>query len=87
MKVKCQFCRAEIMDGDPHRSWCPVFAPDGQATGRTPWDICACLHCGPPYRAEVPEWRDQPYPSWMALCPTCGSSRCPGATRHDRHPA
>jgi len=58
-------------------------------TGATPFDVCCCLRCGPPFRAEVPNWRDSPFggmASWMPLCPTCGSKRCPGAIDHRDHP-
>jgi hypothetical protein len=57
-----------------------------------PFDICVCLRCGPPWR----DTRPKPSPddfvgnltwnSYTALCPTCGSKRCPGAVDHDTHP-
>ncbi|MBM9467285.1 dATP/dGTP pyrophosphohydrolase domain-containing protein [Nakamurella leprariae] len=56
----------------------PVITP-----GATPWSICCCFHCGPPWRKD-PLWESDNHPrgSWMALCPTCGSKRCRGASDH-----
>lgn len=63
----------------------PVIVP-----GATPFDLCTCGVCGPPWR-EGPNWREEDYgpfgPAWMHLCPTCGDKRCPGAMRHDLHRA
>lgn len=57
--------------------------------GVTPFDVCCCATCGPPWRDERPEPdRDAEFGawlgwhSWMALCPTCGNKRCPGAANH-----
>lgn len=52
--------------------------------------LCVCATCGPPWRATAPEpdkatdlagWLG--WHSWMALCPTCGNKRCPGAANHE----
>ena len=56
----------------------------------TPYSICTCVACGPPWRRDTPEpdkaesfgaWLG--WHSWMALCPTCGNKRCPAAANHD----
>jgi hypothetical protein len=61
----------------------PVIVP-----GKTPFAMCTCATCGPPWRDTDPDWRERPFGgAWMTLCPTCGDKRCPGASRHDRHPA
>jgi len=56
----------------------------------TPFDMCTCSKCGPPWRdPEVPWVRPaDPFEafmqggSWMTLCPECGNKRCPGAVNH-----
>jgi hypothetical protein len=56
----------------------------------TPYKICTCVRCGPPWREfgfepdkenEFAAWLS--WHSWMALCPECGNKRCPGATNHE----
>jgi len=56
----------------------------------TPFSICTCAKCGPPWRDEIPEpdradgfaeWLG--WHSWMVLCPNCGNKRCPGAANHE----
>lgn len=58
--------------------------------GVTPFPICVCAKCGPPWRDEVPEPREEEsfaaflsWHSWMTLCPECGNKRCPGAANHE----
>lgn len=56
----------------------------------TPYPICVCVKCGPPWRdvilkppEDAPMLEQLSWSSWMALCPTCGDKRCPGAIDHD----
>lgn len=51
-------------------------------------NLCICLACGPPWRNEepTPEKDSASWflgPSWMPLCPRCGSKRCAGAVNHN----
>lgn len=64
----------------------PVLTP-----GATPFTICICATCGPPWRDERPRPDQDESPtawlvwgSYMALCPTCGNKRCPAAMDHAR---
>lgn len=40
------------------------------------YDGCPCLAC---LKNTGDQWK-------MALCPTCGSKRCKGASHHAKHP-
>jgi hypothetical protein len=62
----------------------PVITP-----GATPFTMCVCAVCGPPWRDERPRPDQETHPagwlawgSYMALCPTCGNKRCPAAGDH-----
>lgn len=60
-----------------------------QASQSTPYAICTCRACGPPWRETIPKPTEESsfaeslsWNSWMALCPKCGWKRCPGAADH-----
>lgn len=47
---------------------------------------CPCWECDQAAEAKVAANQGRIYFARMALCPTCGSKRCPGARNHADHP-
>src|SRR5688572_14386094 len=52
----------------------------------TPFSVCTCAKCGPPWRNDTDDWKTGGLfdmgAMWMTLCPECGNKRCPGAADH-----